>query len=189
MKFLTESECGHWLRERAVDYQAPSSAGREGFITLPAHSLGGAFAVPTDATTQVSVAWLLSSIDVGSQALLLITTWNTSGAGHEYDAMAAVRQAMGESRDVGESPGCLFDLSKPTERVIVANMVLLMTAFNWEGWIVSADASSVVWLADEVVEWCTCRQSDHDQLKAGLEAMNIAEGSRPWHVLRGSTRG
>lgn len=152
MVILNDVECVEWLTRRNVDFKdADRSQGSDGFVSLPEVGYGAEFEVPADAWTQLMLAHSLSKLPEGRDVFLWVTSWALYSE-KEREVFDSFRQSHGEHRWLIDAPGHLLDLSGSGERWILAEILLFMMAFNWEGFVIQGNKETIIWMADEIIE-------------------------------------
>jgi hypothetical protein len=177
MQVLSDSECASWLSTHGYEFQDVNRAeGLEGYICLPASHYRSVFKMPVsaDARTQLFLSRRLAQWIQSSDVMLWITSWAVYTP-EEMDVFVDLRQGFGEQRRLVDAPGHLFHTGDAEELRHTASILLLMMAFNWEGFVVSSDAQSILWMADEMLETSTNNQAEDTRLLVSLEQLGITK--------------
>jgi hypothetical protein len=173
VKILNDDECEQWLAAHRYDYNAPVRAkGREGHVSLPADGMRHVFEMPSDAATQLPLAHRLARWLGGPDVLLWFTAW----AVYRPEQMAVFceyRRRFGEQRRLIDAPGHLLEMTRAEDVWAAGQLLLFMTAFNWEGFVLQGDRRSVIWMADEIVETYTRDPEKAAEVKSMMEELGL----------------
>ena len=83
------------------------------------------------------------------------------------------RKQHAEHRPLIETPGCLFETLSGENEMSLTQMVNLMFAFNFEGFLFAEDKSVTIWLADEIVELAWSTEAITTQFEKTVDGLQI----------------
>lgn len=175
MQVLSDSECANWLSAHGYTFQDVNrSEGQEGHIRLPASYHRSAFemSVSTDARTQIFLSHRLAQWIQGSDVLLWVTSWALYTP-EEMEMFLDFRQSFGEQRHLIDAPGHLFQSGDADDLRRTASILLFMMAFNWEGFVLSSDGKSIIWMADEILETSAKKKDKDIQIRLSAKDLGI----------------
>lgn len=178
MQVLSDSECASWLSTHGYTFRGGNrSKGEEGYVRLPASHYRSVFKMPvsTDARTQLFLShhlaeWIQSSLDT----LLWVTSW-ASYTSEEMEMFLEFRQGFGEQRQLIDAPGHLFQSGDMDNINHITSILLFMMAFNWEGFVLSSDAQTIIWMADEILETSTKEKGKDFQFISSAKKLGVVK--------------
>lgn len=164
MELLTDEESRTYLTQKGVVPRAPFREGNAVLVLRVSESGRG----------QLLLADRLCAELRGEARFLYMTAWDQDSAGEV--PMFIRRRDRLCSQATGRHPfdarGLLFTGSVEDEHHDLAELVSLMLAFNWEGYLFEFGAGSrgaQIWLADEIVEITAPDASVLGRLRAAVE--------------------
>ena len=172
MKVLTDVQCQTWFATHGVKFLSDEH------LSLPSEGLVRHFPIPTQSRTQLVLSHKLAQWLDFPESLLWMSVWTA----YEPDEMELFlrfrRQYDSERHSLINARGHLFDQKNDQEVDTMAEVVLFMMAFNWEGYLISSDLQCVIWMADEIIQTVVQdREKDLEMLKlfTGLAIEQIAD--------------
>lgn len=152
-----------------MDARPRCATGRtRGTVAAAPRKLRSAIRDSPETRSQIVLVRLLTDVVTVRDALLWVTDWPIYSSA-EVSLWNQVRTRLGESRRLIEAPGQLFE--EQVARHSLAVLMLLMAAFNWEGYFLQGDVTSMTWLADEVAEvWA---ETERPQLPRQLASIGV----------------
>jgi len=139
MREQTEEQCSQWLHRYSIraDKRERSDLFHKGPNVY--------FHIPEQARAMVTLSYCLSDWIGTDEILLRMTEWPIS-TDLEMQIFLEWRQRQGCHSRLLDAPGHFF----PAGDDVVARkqLIFLLFAYNWEGYVYTADNRSFVWLAD-----------------------------------------
>jgi len=175
MQVLSESECANWLSSHGYTFKnVVGLEGQEGYVSLPASHYRSVFKMPvsTDARTQLFLSRHLAEWIQSSDVLLWVTSWALYTP-EEMKMFLDFRQSFGEQRRLIDAPGHLFQNGDADDVRHTTSLLLYMMAFNWEGFVLSHDAQSIIWMADEILETSAKEKGKDFQFISSVKRLDV----------------
>jgi hypothetical protein len=145
MKCLTYNESKDWLA--SIDVQIDGNRN----LLLPMRPENVMTTMPKRAKAlSFFSARLADWFPVDCNRLFWLSNWETYPP-DQFIIFGKIRLGCGESRAPIEAPGHLFESSTEEENAIMAGLIFLITAFNWEAYIVAENRKDYIFLGDEYV--------------------------------------
>jgi hypothetical protein len=144
VKCVVNVECEHWLRDRGV----LESAGhlRRHFGTSRAYGL------PRDSGRRTAIARALAGAVKSRPGLLWITGWGVWPSSENMHLFDGLRASFGESRQVHEANGHLYESG---DEEILECLLDCVLYFSWDAWLIDDVARSAVGTShDEALVFC-----------------------------------
>lgn len=143
MKCLTFRESEHWLLSLGVRVDENRNlrfgSERERIMTTMTKEVSALAHLSTRLAH-----WVSGHVD----RILWLSNWETYPP-ERLMQFETMRLGCGESRHVIDSPGHLFEQSTEHENAVLAGLMFLTMAFNWEGYLVSQYQDEFLYLGDE----------------------------------------
>lgn len=171
MRIFNNDQCKSWLDVHGFKYQNIDHPNADGFVYF-AEALTRTFEIDTDAKTQLLLTYRLAQWLDSSNVLVWITSWATYHE-NEKEVFENFRQRYGEHRWLMQAPGHLFDTTNKEDVSLLAQTLLFMTGFNWEGFVLQGDRQSNIWMADEVIETNTQSEEKDKEVAAIIDELYI----------------
>lgn len=174
MIILDDNQCSQWLSSRQFQFEEAVSGPRyvEGFVFLPSDGFSAVFNIPDDSRIQVMLTQRLAHWPEGQDVLLWMTSWATYRE-EEMEVFLEFRRQSGETRPLINAPGHLLNTASTEDVWTMRQLLLLMTAFNWEGFVLQADRQLILWMADSVVETYTLKRGKHQEVLDVIEELSL----------------
>ena len=125
-----------------------------------------------NARTQLFLSRRLAQWIQNRDILLWVTSW-AQYTPEEMEMFSDFRQGFGEQRHLIDAPGHLFTNGDAGDLRHITSILLFIMAFNWEGFVLSGDTRSIIWMADEMLETSTTDKVKDSQLVFSLEDIGI----------------
>jgi hypothetical protein len=164
--FIDEGEALTWLQNKNVGVLSNNRPVR------PRGQFHSTFKIPAYPRGQIVLAWHLAKCFSNKNGMLLLTEWPIYTES-EMTVFLEARMQHGESRRLIEAPGCRFSLGDLSSVRFIAEIMSLMFAFNWEGFLYAEDLSVTIWLADEIIEMASSTSEISLQLQDALDDLYI----------------
>jgi hypothetical protein len=100
--------------------------------------------------------------------ILWLSNWDTYPPYH-MEFLDKVRSAYGETRPIIEAPVHVFDLLDSKEYSVMTQIIFLVMAYNWEGYLLTTTINDYIYMTDELVI-LSCTTDERFK-----EAMTLAE--------------
>jgi hypothetical protein len=193
MRILAVEECRAWLADRGLTLLPAQQFGQDHHLEIPTVFSGFYFDTPKDAKRASSVAHLLTEWFPYRASLLLVNVVALFQP-HELDAFLLARRSAGESRWIdgvpgGATPGHLFSDEPALERRTLRELVGLMMAYTFQGYLVREDGRLVVWFGDDVVDIEAAEAADLEPGHRMAEMLDLRPGAWAHELMGRRTNG
>jgi hypothetical protein len=157
MKCLTYDESQKWLGSMGVRIDGNRN------LLLPIRPENVMTTMPKRALALSSFSTRLTDwfpADCGR--LLWLSSWETYPP-DQFIIFGKIRLGCGESRTPIEAPGHLFESSTEEGNAVMAGLIFLITAFNWEAYIVAANHNDYIFLGDEHIVFSSANKTKMEE--------------------------
>lgn len=161
MKCLTEEELHILLEKQSaslIDNRQISFAksNQHLMVSMPEKT------IPLNYFSVCLVDWFSES----AEGVIYLSGWGQSGVSHPTILFEKLRSAYRETRPIIEAPAHLFDLSNQQEKAVMAGMIFLVMANDWDAYCFARSKNDYVYMGDEFVLFST---DNSDKIKEALE--------------------